>query len=197
MPVKKSDYPVGVSSNGRGLFLARYRQHYLGCFRSPEEAAARVAEERDRNPIVLKPQPHYLVDPDIAEKAARLCWVRNRQGYIQRAGAGRTTVQMGNWAWAEYGGPEYGSDCQVDHINRDPSDNRRSNLRLLTLRGNMLNRCGGCVSRKKNRWIVRIGSGGKWFHRSYECEETARLVALHLKQKLLESETVFRFPAIC
>jgi hypothetical protein len=64
-------------------------------------------------------------------------------------------------------------ECQIDHINRDRSDNRICNLRLAlnndsdnrqnqkTRADNTSGVPGVVWSKRKNKWFVRIHSGGK------------------------------------
>ena len=55
-------------------------------------------------------------------------------------------------------------DLQVDHINRDTSDNRWSNLRLVTPRQNCINRStfkGGIDQRPSGNWRARVRAEGK------------------------------------
>lgn len=54
-------------------------------------------------------------------------------------------------------------DLIIDHINRDPLDNRKKNLRFATYRENMLNQgCRGYHWDKLNsKWVVQISIDGK------------------------------------
>ncbi|NLF02336.1 MAG: hypothetical protein GX601_15300 [Anaerolineales bacterium] len=78
-------------------------------------------------------------------------------------------------------------DQRVDHINGDPLDNRRENLRLVTARQNVQNsRCahhslsgqkGVAWYRRKERWHVRITVDGERLHLGYYRDlETAALL---------------------
>ena len=63
---------------------------------------------------------------------------------------------------------------EIDHINRDRTDNRRSNLRIATRSQNKMNRtissnntsgkAGVYWSKQKNKWQVRIEAKGVQYH---------------------------------
>lgn len=73
---------------------------------------------------------------------SRYRWRINRQGYVYRA----TSVRQPGKPWPvrrnvylhrEIMGLEYGDPLQVDHLNRDPADNRRENLEVVTQAENL------------------------------------------------------------
>jgi hypothetical protein len=181
--------PSGVRLQ-KGRFVAGWKQAYLGMFGTVEEAVLEVEKAKAASPKTRRPNPPFKADADIKARLDAMCWVpsTNGRGHLNCV-INRKTVQMGNMAWSLYGGQPPAEGQVVDHINRDPSDNRRENLRLVTLKGNALNKASR-VFKKKNRWVVRVGKGGCLFHRFYEDKETAELVLKHIKQKLIERETV-------
>lgn len=72
----------------------------------------------------------------------------------------RTTVGRIVFAWITGSWPS----SDVDHINRDTTDNRIFNLRAVTRRANCLNRSsfkGGITQQASGNWRVRIRIDGK------------------------------------
>ncbi len=181
--------PSGVRMQ-KGRFVAGWKQKYLGMFGTVEEALLAVEKAKSASPKTRRPNPPFKADEDIQDRLDSMCWVPSASGKGHlNCVIKRKTVQMGNVAWAMYGGPPPVEGQVVDHINRDPSDNRRENLRLVTSKGNALNK-NSRVFKKKNRWVARVGSGGCLFHRFYDDQETAELVLKHIKQKMIEEETL-------
>jgi hypothetical protein len=79
----------------------------------------------------------WRVDRSIRVLAGMLAGTRNCDGYTQ-VQIGSRRFYAHRLAWYLHHGQDPG-DLQVDHINRDRSDNRICNLRLVTDRGNKLN----------------------------------------------------------
>lgn len=79
-------------------------------------------------------------------------------------------------------------DLYVDHIDRNRSNNRWSNLRLATRSQQSWNRClaskGYCFDKQRQKWIVRVLINGKrvWGGR-HATEEEAREAAEALRLK--------------
>jgi hypothetical protein len=96
-----------------------------------------------------KPHPKAHVEPgDVAGCASpegyRRVTVQGRHYYAHRI------------VWAIVHGNDP-SGLQIDHINRDTTDNRPSNLRLATGRQNALNRDEGCSSATGEQCIYLTG----------------------------------------
>lgn len=69
---------------------------------------------------------------------------------------------------------EPGNKRKVDHINHDPLDNRRENLRICSNAENMRNRkkCAGVdFYRRTSRWRAHITFNGRHLHLGYYATE--------------------------
>ena len=86
-----------------------------------------------------------------------------------------------------------GKACQgyvVDHINRNPLDNRRQNLRFVTRSINGLNRDKenwGISKKYDNKWRARIMVNGKHYDLgSFNCPKEAKKAYDNFKLKILD-----------
>ena len=99
-----------------------------------------------------------LVDEDVYTWAISFRWYVNQRGYIHRnrrraENELSQTVRLHNLILP----PEVGQ--VVDHINRDPLDNRRVNLRLVSPAQNAMNRG---VREGSSRFRGVSGHSGRW-----------------------------------
>ena len=83
--------------------------------------------------------------------------------------------------WSHYRVIHEGDELVIDHIDRDPSNNRLTNLRISTQQKNTINsdrieNCLGYYFNEQNRkWLARIQVEGKLKHLGYfPTEEKAR-----------------------
>lgn len=84
-------------------------------------------------------------------------------------------------------GLDFGDPRQVDHINFDPLDNRRPNLRVVTGKQNLQYKPSqrGSTSRfvgvswqsRSGRWVAQIGVDGRMVHLGYHDTEEAAAAA--------------------
>lgn len=138
---------------------------------------------------------HTLIDASDVDFLCRWGWTLNAQGYAVRGettnDGRRETVRMHREL---LGLPRVPNGIEVDHINRDKLDNRRSNLRSIPHAGNMqnisvrggLSQYRGVSWRKGSRpWRAYVQISGKthWlgqFQSETEAAEAARAARAHL-----------------
>lgn len=110
---------------------------------------------------------YTLVDDDVYEWASKLPWHRGSKGYVYTSFITRKQTKHLNLARLIVGARPW----QVpDHINGDPSDNRRENLRACSQSQNSMNRVKTPLfkgrptsSRYKGVfWDNAVWGGGKW-----------------------------------
>lgn len=106
--------------------------------------------------LELKNGGFTLVDDEDYERLSQFSWLKGARGYIIRY-VGRTTV----WMHREVMGVQKGDKRDVDHINRDRTDNRQSNLRICT-------RSENCRNTGKKPSNTSGYKGVSW-HKKYKC----------------------------
>ena len=121
-------------------------------------------------------------------------WRRARNGYVYsftRAEGRRRDVALHRFLLSAPEGKV------VDHINHDPLDNRKANLRLLTKAENMQNRRGPVIGKrdpfrnvyrqtKSDGYVVRVQ--GRYFGTFPTLDEAAR-VAVEARRQVLPYST--------
>lgn len=127
-----------------------------------------------------------LVDDEDAAAVRKWRWQLGTKGYAIRSGHAdgrKTTVRLARFLV----GLETGDPRQVDHINGNKLDNRRSNLCVVTGAQNSQNRRSyrGSFSRFRGvyrtpygRWMAQSRFNGKLhYHGTFDTEEEAAMAA--------------------
>ena len=102
----------------------------------------------------------FIFDKEDYEKISKYTWYKNKNGYVlsnSYVDGKRKTVHMHRLVM------DVDNEFVIDHINRNPSDNRKQNLRACTQNKNCINK-----STRKNNKSGVVGvyyerSSGKWY----------------------------------
>jgi hypothetical protein len=111
---------------------------------------------------------HAIVDDDMHDQLSKFRWYVVNSGYVRRSTGRHTGVFMHH----EVLGSPLNRGGLADHINRDKLDNRRENLRLVTLAENLHNRLyhnpagfrGVTLYRRLGRFSAQITKDGQHFY---------------------------------
>lgn len=113
----------------------------------------------------------FLIDTEDKWKISEFTWRANDQGYIYTkiSYGGKDEIMFLHRLIMDTLDKDW-HKVQVDHINHNPRDNRKENLRITTPSGNQHNRknlrpdnSSGYtgVMNRNNKWIATIGIDGK------------------------------------
>ena len=137
---------------------------------------------------------NYSVD-EMGKVYSRFGWEmngsKNSAGYKQiftyNEGKKTGSYLVHRMVWEAFNGP-VPEGYVVDHINRDNSDNRLENLRILTKQQNGLNNGKKGYSKVKDRWIVKMKQHGinKYFG-TFKLEEEAAAKAAVVREEYFNS----------
>lgn len=121
----------------------------------------------------------FLIDSNQVEKVMQYSWHFTTKGYVRTSSRKLKRISLHKYL--------LNTDKQIDHINRDKTDNRISNLRICTTQENNFNRMGWTYSKsglkgvtydkRKNKFKARIGFNNKRLHLGYfdTAEEASRV----------------------
>ena len=141
---------------------------------------------------------YVTVDKEDAEWLNQWRWCLNGFGYARRNQKRKGQPQRAVYLHRELFGLKSGDKTEVDHVDRDRLNCRRSNLRLVPRAGNMQNlpsRKGsssqylGVIFRarkKTNQWEAYIGIDKKYKHLgSFPTEKKAANAASEARKKFM------------
>ena len=183
---------MGVYAH-KGGWRVVYRNSHVGWFKQRPDAEWANLHAKHLFPVERKSKEQFLVDADIRRELESFSWFPNHNGYLHRYDSkSSANVMLHLLAWEMYGGSALVDGQQIDHINHNLRDNRRCNLRKVTRRGNQLNRlrASGVSRMPSGSWRVKVGTGTRRFQKNYADEDTARLVAKHVRAKFVEREVI-------
>jgi len=119
---------------------------------------------------------HTIIDADLFDELSKFPWRRADNNYV----ACWIRDESGNWKYVYLSQMVHkaSSGCIGDHINRNPLDNRRCNLRDATSSQNKANTAkskgeyhsefkGVTWHKGQGKWMVTIGVNGKHIHLGY------------------------------
>lgn len=111
-----------------------------------------------------RPQRFALVDARDAQRVGQFVWTLDRAGYVHRQVGSRGEPLRKLYLHREIMGlgmaRDRDDDLVVDHRNRDPLDNRRKNLRIVTRAQNNQNRHRrSAPGSSQRRGVHRLPSG--------------------------------------
>jgi hypothetical protein len=140
------------------------------------EDAASIPLKRGNGVVVA----YTLIDAADLAWASQWEWRLDSHGYAnrcQRIDGHRTTIRLHR----ELLGLERGDPREGDHIDRNPLNNRRTNLRVLSKAGNRQNRSsdknassrfrGVCWHRTNRKWAASVRHDGRLVHLGYFSDE--------------------------
>ncbi len=113
----------------------------------------------------------YLVDKCFREEVEKFRWTLRKDGYYVRT-VGKKAILLHRFVWELSGRRLPEAPITIDHVNRDPADNRIENLRAANQRLQNLNRAPrvrpnglprGVLS-TRGRYSAQISIRGKSTH---------------------------------
>lgn len=106
-----------------------------------------------------------IIDLDDVEKCRPYKWHIRKYGYVVATIPEGTRFSMKKIHLHRLVSDYYGNELNIDHINRNPLDNRKSNLRITNMQTNAANKNGtGVVRVPSGRYQARVMRHYKQIH---------------------------------
>lgn len=133
----------------------------------------------------------FLIDYEDFEKVSKYYWTKATKGYAIKSG---NRTPMHRFVLGLSGNKSLQYKIEVDHINRNKLDNRKSNLRIVSRQENMYNKSeyknntsgvkGVKWNKNRQKWQVQINHNKKRIHLGlYSDLEEAKQVRLQAEEK--------------
>lgn len=194
----KSTTPRTCEACGKQFYPLRQHAGHFCSIQCYHHGAPPSPQYRDDGTVGIPLQPrgkairgYTIIDATDAEWALQWRWSMDSHGYAVRYESTGERMWRAVYLHRELLGLEFGDPMTGDHIDRDPLNNRRSNLRLATQaqqshnrpsqRGTSMHR-GVSRHSQTGRWVANVG---RTYLGCFDTEEEAAAAALAGRQRLL------------
>lgn len=118
----------------------------------------------------------FIVDTEDYDKIKKHRWYKDSTGYI------RTTINHEKIRLHRFLIPNVNNNLVIDHINNDKTDNRKSNLRIITHKQNTTRansnqnpKSGytGVYETPRNTWVSYIENNNKRYNKTFKTKQEA------------------------
>lgn len=174
-----------VGKNSQGALL--YQCECIYCGHTAIKTRGSLTLVKGNGCVCCKPDYHFIIhgnsatgtlsdgtefqiDTALIPSVQKYHWKKNEKGYITRSNRGLPKLHLHWLALGYQEAPEH----IIDHINRDKTDCRSSNLRLVTPQQNSMNRSigrncttgyvGVCFHKRRNRYQAKISLNNRNIH---------------------------------
>ena len=177
-------------SGGKGLCAGHNAQRRRGAPLSPITRGGRCEEVGDGLKVTV-PSGTFFVSAEDRELVVETTWWVASTGYVSATRNGQN-VRLHRLILARMGQPVADGE-HGDHIDRNPRNNRRSNLRRGSISGNRHNTVsregssiyrGVCWDISRDVWVAQVGLGGRRNHLGrFTSEREAGLAAARFRAR--------------
>ena len=199
----------GYGYNSNGSY--RYKCVCLKCGSTVYRTRGELTARKGKGCINCQPDYHFKIDNNIAEgilpdgtpfqidadfipEFSQFYWHKNYKGYIQRGNRDMPKMLL-HWFVLGY---ESKHTEIIDHINRNKTDCRKNNLRVITAHQNAMNHSklstnqsgftGVFWNKRKQRWVSYIFTAGRHVYLGYLKDKIEAAQRYNYACKLLRGE---------